>query len=300
MPSRLRRLASSLVCGYVRRCPLDKGKWRLLQLASSFLVVEPEPGTFLRVADLGNPIELALVRRGLLEPEDVGLFLSLLRPGMTVLDVGANVGMYSLLSARRVGPTGRVHAFEPTPAVAASLRRNVALNGLGNVHVHEAAVSDAAGRATFYLQDSSDCNTLAGGAGTPIRVRTVTLDDHVAAHGLDRVDVMKMDVEGAEVLALRGGGRLLAAADGPVLMLEFNPEALGAAGSGVAELRGLLEGHGYECHPLGIQGGGRYGNVLALKAGHRERFPALKKLGRRPTPPPTVGRRTALPCPGGS
>jgi FkbM family methyltransferase len=293
-------MASSLVCGYIRRCPVSRGKWRLLQCASPFLVAEPEPGTFVRVADLTNPIELACVYRGLPEPEDVRLFLSLLRPGMTVFDVGANVGLYSLLAARRVGPGGRVHAFEPTPHVAASLRGNVALNRLANVVVTEAAVSDRVGEATFYLQNSSDRNTLGGGVGRPVRVRTVTLDDY-AARCPGRVDVMKMDVEGAEVLALRGGRRLLAAADGPVLLLEFNPEALRAAGSGATALCDVLAEYGYRCHPLQAYGGGAYGNALAFKGGHEARFPVLERLGLLmpapgwpgPTPVPPAACRGA-------
>jgi FkbM family methyltransferase len=271
------RLASSLVCGYLRRCPIEKGKWRLLQWASSFLVAEPEAGAFIRVADLDNPIELALARRGLVEPEDVGFFLSLLEPGLTVFDVGANVGMYAVLAARRVGAAGRVHAFEPTPHVAGRLRRNVTLNGLDNVVVTEAAVSDRAGVATFYVQQASDRSSL-GGDGTPVPVQTITLDDYVPAQGLSKVDVMKMDVEGAETLALRGGRRLLAGEDAPVLMLEFNAEALAAMGSSEAELRGLLEGHGYRCQPLHVYGEGAYSNVLALKPWHRERFPALREV----------------------
>jgi FkbM family methyltransferase len=292
MPSCLQRLASSLVCGYVRRCPLDKGKWRLLRLASSFLVAEPEPGTFVRVRDLANPVELALVRRGLLEPEDVRLFLSLLRSGMTVFDVGANVGMYTLLAARRVGAAGAVHAFEPTPHVAASLRANVALNRLANVVVNEAAVSDTAGVATLYLQAGSDRNTLADRGGTPTPVRTLTLDDYVAARGLGRVDVMKMDVEGAEVMALGGASQLLSAEDAPVLLLEINPEALEAACSSAAELRGLLAAHGYDCHSLGAYGAGRYCNALAFKAWHRDQFPALRCLNPK-GPPVSSSKRPA-------
>jgi FkbM family methyltransferase len=269
-----RRLASSLVCGYLRRSPVEKGKWRLLQWASSFLVAEPEPGAFIRVADLENPIELALARRGLVEPQDVRFFLSLLEPGMTVLDVGANIGMYTVLAARRVGPAGRVHAFEPTPAVAGSLLRNIALNALDNVVVNEAAVSDTAGVATLFLGETCDRSSLAGG-GTPVQVEAVTLDGYLADCEVPKVDVVKMDVEGAEARALRGAGRLLAGEDAPVLMLEFNAEALGAAGSSEAELRGLLEWHGYRCQPLHVYGGGMYSNVVALKPWHTERLPAL-------------------------
>ncbi len=276
MPSRLQLLASPAVCAYVRHFPIERGKWRLLRWASRFLVAKLEPGTYIRVSDATDSVEQAIVYQGLLEPEDVRFFLSLLEPGMTVFDVGANLGTYALLAARRVGPSGRLHAFEPGPATADRLRGNVRLNGLSNVVVNQAAVSDRAGVITLYLQDDSDCNTLTAGAGTPVQVPALTLDDYVGTHNLGQVDVLKMDVEGAEVTALRGGGRLLAAPRAPLILLEFNPQALEKAGSSVSELRQLLEGHAYRCHALQAYDGGSYYNVLAWQPWHRERFPALR------------------------
>src|SRR5262249_52153564 len=95
-PSVFRRLASAAVRGYLRHCPLRAGQWRLLRWASSFLVVELVPGAFIHVSDLSNAVELGILRHGLPEPADVRFFLSLLGPGMTVLDVGANIGEYTL------------------------------------------------------------------------------------------------------------------------------------------------------------------------------------------------------------
>jgi FkbM family methyltransferase len=268
-----------MIRGYVRHSPVQKGKWRLLEWSTSFLLAEPERGTFLRISDLKNPVELSLIHKGLLEPQDVSLFLSLLRPGMTVLDVGANVGMYTLLGARRVGPAGRVHAFEPTPRVATALRRNVALNGLDNVIINEAAVGAVAGTATFFLQEASDRNTLGGGVGTPMEVKTITLDGYVTTAGVAKVDVMKMDVEGAEVAALQGGRELFSREEAPVLFLEVNPEALEAAGTSATELHGLLKRYGYLSYPLQTYGGGRYGNVLACKPWHSQLYKHLPLSG---------------------
>src|SRR5262245_15230983 len=132
-PSVFRRLASAAVRGYLRHCPLRAGKWRLLRWASSFLVVELVPGTFIRVSDLSNAVGRGVLGHGLPGPAAVPRVLSLLGPAMTVLDGGANIGESTLPAAGRAGAAGRVHASEPTPATAASLRRNVTLNGLGNV-----------------------------------------------------------------------------------------------------------------------------------------------------------------------
>ena len=112
-----------------------------------------------------------------------------LAPGMTVFDVGANVGPYALVAARRVGDRGSVHAFEPTPKSAAGLRRNVGLNGLTNVVVNEVAVSDTAGEVNLYLdEESAPQNSIVSNVAVDrvhrilpsIRVPTVTLDGYAA------------------------------------------------------------------------------------------------------------------------
>ena len=116
------RLASRLVLGYVRNVPVGRGKHRLLSAARRFLVAELEPGLYIRVADL-EWVERNVIRHGSYERDTMEVFASLLAPGMTVFDVGANVGPYALVAARRVGDRGSVHAFEPTPKSAAGLRR---------------------------------------------------------------------------------------------------------------------------------------------------------------------------------
>lgn len=282
MPSQLHRLASAAVCGYIRHSPFTVGKWRLMRWASTFLVAELKPGTYVRVSDPEDSVQAAIVRRGILEPKEVQFFLSLLDSGMTVFDVGANLGMYTLLAARRVGPTGRLHAFEPTPVVAERLRNNVRLNELSNVVVNQVAVSDCAGVATFFLREGSDRNTLGSGEGVPIQVPTVTLDGYLESQGLGAVDVLKIDVEGAEVMALRGGARLLTGPGAPVILIEFNTRALKAAGADPAELRGLLEEYGYSCYTLEPYAGENCFNVLACKANHRDRFPVLQTQSLTP------------------
>src|SRR5262249_36986176 len=157
---------SALVCAYLRRFPIERGKYRLMKLATSwFLIVKLEPGLFSRIRGLSH-VEASIIRNGLFEPETVRVFTALLSPGLTVLDVGANVGQSALLAAGRVGEAGTVHAFEPTPDVAAGLRRNVELNGFGNTVVNQLAVSDTAGEATLYFLEPGDPgeNTIVAGA----------------------------------------------------------------------------------------------------------------------------------------
>src|SRR5664279_4647411 len=99
------RVASKAVVKYLREAPLSRGKWRLLHASAKFLVVELEPDVLVRIANPQDSMESAIVY-GWKELGDAEPFLSLARPGMTAFDIGANLGVYSLLLARRVGPSG--------------------------------------------------------------------------------------------------------------------------------------------------------------------------------------------------
>ncbi len=208
-------------------------------------------GGKLRVRDgdlvFEGPVEswrvLSQIASGGLEPYESELFLSCLAPGMTVLDVGANIGYYTVHAARAVGPGGRVHAFEPDPRTAQSLRANVRLNALENVTVHELAVSEGPGSRELILSGTAshsglsrtmDEKSIVGAAP----VEAVALDDVLDGAS---VDVMKMDVEGEEPFVLRGMQRTLERSPRLRLFLEFSPASLEAAGSSATELLETLQ-----------------------------------------------------------
>jgi FkbM family methyltransferase len=145
--------------------------------------------------------KLARILLGTYEPEQTRLFQAHVRPGDTVLDVGAHVGYYTVLSAVLTGPAGAVWSFEPNPRNAAFLRRHAEINGLRHVRVEQAAVSDAEGTARFDFGTGSGTGHLS--AEGDIEVRTLRLDDVCAAHGIVPRAV-KIDVEGAEAAVLEG------------------------------------------------------------------------------------------------
>ena len=146
------------------------------------------------------------------------------RPGMVVADVGANLGYYTVLMAEAVGPTGRVLAFEPNPAIAELLQRTVAVNGHGaTTNVDARAASDVSGQdVRFHMPAGQPMNAtmVAADQGGPdwVRATTVALDDVLPA----RVDFLKIDVEGAEYLVWRGLTRTIAANPGIKIFLEVN------------------------------------------------------------------------------
>lgn len=186
------------------------------------------------------------IESGRLEPYEVELFTQSLRPGMTVVDVGANIGYYSLIAGRAVGPSGRIYAFEPDPRTAKSLRANVAANGLETITVLERVVSDRPGRVEL-LQTASAPHTglyppISGEAVVGVvPVDAVTLDEVLDGA---RVDVMKLDVEGHEPAVLRGMEKTLECSPNLCLFLEFSPEAIARAGEPpdalLEELRALF------------------------------------------------------------
>ncbi len=147
------------------------------------------------------------------EPHELKRALTMIRSGSVCLDVGANIGIYALNFARKVGGAGKVFAFEANPTVAEKLKRNIALNGFEQiVEVAEWAVSDKVGESMFAL--SSNENSGWGHLGEDSRfqhttVKTNTLDNFFEEKGLAQVDLMKVDIEGAEDQLIEGAKRVL-------------------------------------------------------------------------------------------
>jgi FkbM family methyltransferase len=148
------------------------------------------------------------------EPEVQEALAQLVKPGQTVYDVGANIGFFTILCSRLVGPQGRVYAFEPIPQNLVTLRRNIALNGLTNVVVVEKALSASTGTAEMFVSPWSAFHSLNvegaskqdnhGPQEGEIVVETVTLDEFVAQAGVSAPDLIKIDVEGAELIVVEG------------------------------------------------------------------------------------------------
>jgi FkbM family methyltransferase len=169
---------------------------------------------------------------GTYEPELQQALRDYLRPGMTVYDVGANIGYVSLLLAHNVGATGQVFAFEALPANVERIRKNLELNQVANARVISGAVIDKNEPVRFYVHDSVGMGKAAGSAGrreehyrAEISVPGLSLDDFVFGQGNPPPAAVKMDIEGGEVLALPGMRRVLDEHH-PLMLLELHgPES---------------------------------------------------------------------------
>jgi FkbM family methyltransferase len=227
------------------------------------------------VARDGNVSELLLLRFS--RPSLAPVLDAALSPGDVFADVGANNGLYTLWAARRVGPSGQVHAFEPLPDVRERLARNLELNGFRNVELIGSAVGaepatitlrradDASGRTSQYLREGSASFT----------TNVVKLDDHF--RGAHPPDLIKIDVEGMELQVLRGALGLLEAERAPAIVFEAVAAQLALAGASYAGILALLAAHGgyrvFALTPRGLRAeapdAAEAGslNVLALRPG---------------------------------
>jgi FkbM family methyltransferase len=182
--------------------------------------------------------------RGEVEPHIQRLLLEKLRPAATFYDLGSNFGFFTLLAARQVGPHGKVFAFDPESVLTARVRANAEKNGLGNVQVIQAAVWSSPGRVSFAPSDprlSPDLGTghiaVAAPDSPQNDVLAVSLDEFVTKN--PPPDLIKCDVEGAEVEVFRGAKTLLATRKPTIICEIHSAENDGLLGD-------LLAGYGYQ------------------------------------------------------
>ncbi len=230
---------------YTVRAVLSAASWQLLRQS----VPNPLQVDGHRLFHTGQPYALTMAS-GLLEPETVLLFRRLLKPGMTFVDVGAHIGWYSLIAACAVGENGRVYAFEPDPSNFDLLKKNIVVNDYeGRAILVRKAVSETAGVVSLFPgKDDSGGSSLYAtpGAGTrSVEVETITLDDFFAKQNWPKVDLMKMDIEGAESRALRGMAELSRRNPDLKLIIEYSLPNLQAAGIAPQQLFDVLKHVGF-------------------------------------------------------
>jgi len=183
-----------------------------------------------------------------------------LRSGMTVLDIGAHHGLYTLLASKRVGPDGRVFAFEPSPRERKALLWNIGLNHCKNVVIEALALGNEEGEGSLYVVEGHEtgCNSLRPPA-VPDMTRAVpvhvsSLDQWLATHKVKAVDFIKLDVEGGELSVLQGAQRLLESAPRPVILTEIQDIRTEPWGYRASEIIRYLSSWGYKWFSLTAEG----------------------------------------------
>jgi FkbM family methyltransferase len=190
---------------------------------------------------------LGLTITRIYEPDVTRFFQAHVLTGQVAVDVGANIGYFTLLFARLVGPSGRVIAFEPHAGNFRLLESNVAANGYANVELRQQAVGDRTGSAPLYLSsvNPGDHRLVGRGGGESLTVDVVALD-HKLPELRGKLDWVKIDVQGGELDVLNGMRSLIRTSPNLTIVLEFAPIALEEFGAEPGQLLGLLQEAGFD------------------------------------------------------
>jgi FkbM family methyltransferase len=221
-------------------------------------VLSMRDGFVLRL-DPGDPLQRAMAAQRRYESDVTWVYPYLLRPGDRVVDGGAHIGYLTLLASRCVGRSGEVHAFEPVPRTFAALEENVKLNAVKNVRLNRMALAAQAGELELEVPIDPDGEGLLAWGATSIQLRrgpierapAQTLDAYARANRIDRITLLKLDLEGAELEALRGMDKLLGAARIRYIVCELNTFLADAQGQSYDATRAHCERFGYLAYDLG-------------------------------------------------
>lgn len=179
-------------------------------------VIDYDDGMLINI-DTHSFLEWYIYFYGAFRPNVSKMLNRMLRPGQVAFDIGSNIGMHAMIMANRVGPTGRVHVFEPDPHPLGRLRANMHLNGLDNVTLNQAAVSSRTETRQLFLHDDTIGNFAnaslqaanVGRSTKAIDMKVWSLDDYVEANPIQRLDAIKLLAQGEEWNALQGAQKTI-------------------------------------------------------------------------------------------
>jgi FkbM family methyltransferase len=184
------------------------------------------------------------IRKGNYENETILLFKKNVRDGMTVLDIGANIGFHTLILAKLVGKTGKVFAFEPSQRLFDILHKNIKHNQFSNITAIKSAVSNQNGKTKLFINEHSNCNNklFDNGSDKYEEVDLLTIDTYLK--GETKIDFIKIDIEGAEALAFQGMMETIKKWK-PIIYSEFVPRNIKRYGTHAKDMLESLEQVGY-------------------------------------------------------
>jgi len=253
--------------------PLKRWDYLVNGLRSRFHPVDEEIevrllGSGKMIINPADGVSYEIYMRGCYEHDTLQQVKKMLWPGMTFFDIGAHFGQFTIVGAAAVGGEGAVHSFEPGPVQFDFLIRNVKLNDFDNTTLNNMALSDEEGQLGFVipsLRDLGQSHLAFRGPGTRT-VKVTTLDHHCEEHGIKSIDVMKVDVEGAEMQVFRGASTVLANFPPAAIFYESIDILNKNFGHTSAEMHEVLESYGYVINVL------RARKFVPVPAGERDRY----------------------------
>jgi len=251
--AKLRWLFSHEICRkHPFRTCLRLIRWELLRLTNAQLTYKYDDDFLIKLLPNEGASRLTYYF-GVSEPELFRVYNEFLKPGMTVVDAGANIGLHSLFFSKRVGKEGKIYAFEPSRNIFSRLTAHIGDNRIKNIEGLCLALGAKQGTAevvdneedtsrTFLRSDSSD-------RGKESMVTVETLDSFAKFRGLEKIDFLKIDVEGFESEILAGALQLLSRHAIKVIQVELDERSLGRSGSKKSDVVALLIQNNYGlCH----------------------------------------------------
>jgi len=256
----MRAAAKAILLWYARNVPYHRGKQRLSQRVRKIFDVSLDGEYIERRGGLwwainpGDYIQQDLFWSSAKDVAEIREALRWIPNGGVMFDIGANFGYYAITIATALGGDCNVYAFEPNPPTMRRFRKNLELNFTRGVHPREEGLSDAPGRAFVVDEPAHSGAAYLGQSVNPVdgisaSIHVTTLDLFCEQHKIDRLDLIKMDIEGAELRALRGGIETLRRFQ-PVILIELNPDTLERDGYSVWDVVVFLEDLGYAIYTV--------------------------------------------------
>ena len=244
----------TLVRHYCQFVPIAFGKTQLMfhckDIVTPYTANITLPCGYLFKIDLSDNLQRQIYFKGIYEPNVTKLLEQTLNRGDIFIDIGANIGYFSVIASHIIGPTGEVHSFEPIPEIFESLKYNVTINSISNIYLNQTAIHKIETSLPLYLP--ADGNNGSGSLirhphlpGQSIMCPAKPLDDYISATGLKSVNLIKIDIEGNELNALKGMERLLSSHQPPKIICEGIPELIVGSGQTLNQLFEYLESLDY-------------------------------------------------------
>jgi FkbM family methyltransferase len=248
----IKKIVQVVYFWYNSHFPIKRGKQFLAKLLSRYygsFIVKSKSGVWLDIY-LKSPQDMHLISLKKDESSDQILkSIAELKQGDTFVDIGANIGYYSILASQEIGQSGMAYSFEPSFREYRRLLNGILLNGVTNIMPFNFAISDFCGHNNFLIEsDHTGMNKLNISTLTnslSITVPTFSFDSIVINQCIEKIDLMKIDVEGAEFLVLSGMKETLAARKVKVIVVEITPKFLNEFGHNKDQIYSLMESFGF-------------------------------------------------------
>lgn len=227
-----------------------------IQLKPTIVFVQ---GNMMHINPQDRGVGVHLLMKGVYEEYATELFRKMIKKGMIVVDMGAHIGYYTLMSARLVGDEGKIYAFEPYPPSYKLLVKNIQVNGYRNVIPVQKALSNKKGKVTLFLDQRVSGNNSLSRDNVPdlansIQIESITLDEYFEKDVKNlKVDFIKMDTQGAEGLVLQGMTKIIEKNNNLKILMEFWPFGLRNMGEDPQKLLNKLKQYGFQLQRIDEQ-----------------------------------------------